>query len=378
MDRRDLQLSLVQDLLAAPGSTEGWERFLAQLCGALHGCGGNLISHNLETGHSNVSVFTRTDPAAVGEYQLHWCQQDAWKNAADPTDMKPGYVMIGDAVIAPGQFRRTAFYNEFGRRYDIGQCLVGIVETSPNGFTNVSINRSDRGRRFASGDADLLRGLMPHLQRAVDVHRRLAGAELMAAHVSAVLDRLRHGVILISASGTVLSTNRAADDVLRARDGLALAHGELRASTVAHTNRLRSALDAAICTRQGITRDSRSEGFSIPRPSGRRPLSVVIAPLPAGRVSLMPHPAVAAMFVSDPDCSAVPDVGVIREIFRLTESEAQLVRCLLSGLTLDEAATRLGVRVDTLRKRLKVVFEKTNTHRQASLVALVLTSVASL
>jgi DNA-binding CsgD family transcriptional regulator len=378
MDRRDLQLSLVQDLLAAPGSTDAWEHFLAQLCDALHGCGGNVISHSLDSGHSNVSVFARTDPDAVKDYQLHWCHQDAWRNAADPADMKAGRVIVGDAVLSRGQFTRTPFYNEFGRRYEIGQCLAGIVESSPRAITNVSINRSDRRRRFDSADADLLRALMPHLQRAVETHRRLAGAELMAANTSAVLDRLPHGVILVSEAGVVLSTNHAADTILRARDALGVERGELRASTIALTNRLRAALDTAIRTCRGLTLDSGSAGFALPRPSGRRPLSIVIAPLPAHSAVLGPNPAAAAIFVTDPERPPLPNVPTIREVFQMTESEARLVRCLLSGLSVDESATRLGIRVETARKRLKVIFEKTDTHRQASLVALVLTSAAIL
>jgi DNA-binding CsgD family transcriptional regulator len=38
-----------------------------------------------------------------------------------------------------------------------------------------------------------------------------------------------------------------------------------------------------------------------------------------------------------------------------------------------EAGERLGLRRETVRSRLKAIFEKTNTHRQGELVRLVLT-----
>lgn len=373
MDRRDLQLSLVQDLLAAPGSDAGWTAFLVRLCDALHGCAANFMLYSAASGHCNVSVFARTDPSAIDEYHRHWWREDAWRNAAGPEHLRPGSVMIGDAAIARDRFTRTAFYNEFGRRYDIAQCLAGIVETSPNSITNLSVNRSDSSPRFDSSDADLLRGLIPYIQRAVQVHRRLAGAELMALHANAVLDRLPHGVIFVGAEGTVLGTNRVADDILRDRDGLTCDRGELRAATAPLTNRLRAALLAAVRAREGEAIEA-GGGFLLSRSPLRRPLSVVVAPLPAGRGEIAPHSAVAVVFISDPDRAPAPDVDAIRSMFGLTPAEAQLVRCLAGGLTLEQAAVRLGLRRDTVRSRLKIVFQKTDTHRQADLLRLVFTA----
>jgi hypothetical protein len=76
-------------------------------------------------------------------------------------------------------------------------------------------------------DTALVTLLTPSLKQALKVHRRLAGAELMAAIAMDVLDHLPHGVLVISTAGVVLATNRAADAILRARDGLALDHGEV-------------------------------------------------------------------------------------------------------------------------------------------------------
>lgn len=40
MDRRDLLFRLTERLLAVPGSHEGWQAFLLDLCDALRGFGG--------------------------------------------------------------------------------------------------------------------------------------------------------------------------------------------------------------------------------------------------------------------------------------------------------------------------------------------------
>jgi DNA-binding NarL/FixJ family response regulator len=82
--------------------------------------------------------------------------------------------------------------------------------------------------------------------------------------------------------------------------------------------------------------------------------------------------------VTDPDRTPAPDAELIRTMLSLTFSESLFVRRLVAGFSLEQAAAQLGLRSETVRTRLKIVFQKTNTHRQADLVRLVLTSVASL
>ena len=53
-----------------------------------------------------------------------------------------------------------------------------------------------------------------------------------------------------------------------------------------------------------------------------------------------------------------------------------LVGELLEGLSISEAAARLEISENTARVQLRSVFAKTDTHRQADLMRLVLTSLA--
>jgi DNA-binding CsgD family transcriptional regulator/PAS domain-containing protein len=378
MNSRDVVLALVQDLLAAPGSQRGWEDFLLHLCDALGGSGANLISYNFAAGQGSVSATAKSPVEAVALYREHWHEFDPWAHSPATARLTPGAVVIGDQLIDRSEFERTPFHNEFGRHFGVIQVIAGTIEASADTVSVVSVNGTKHRRPFDAEDSALLGAVMPSFQRALQIHRRLTGAELMAANASAILDRFPHGIILVSANGAVVATNRAADEMLRARDGVTLDHGELRASTVDVTNRLRSALHAAVGTHQGINVADGKWGLALPRPSGRRPLSIIIAPMPARRAALTSDGGAAAIFITDPDRAAVPDPALLRCMFDLTIAESELVRILLAGLSLDEAAVQLGVRLDTVRKRLKLIFQKTDTHRQADLVRLVLNSTASL
>ena len=56
--------------------------------------------------------------------------------------------------------------------------------------------------------------------------------------------------------------------------------------------------------------------------------------------------------------------------FALTPAEAKLLRLVGIGENLRNAADQLGISYETARSQLKVVFAKTDVHRQAELVAL--------
>jgi DNA-binding CsgD family transcriptional regulator len=57
------------------------------------------------------------------------------------------------------------------------------------------------------------------------------------------------------------------------------------------------------------------------------------------------------------------------KIFGLTPAEARLVNRLSSGDSIEEVAARSNISYETCRAQLKSIFHKTNTHRQAQLIA---------
>ena len=62
----------------------------------------------------------------------------------------------------------------------------------------------------------------------------------------------------------------------------------------------------------------------------------------------------------------------------MTPAEARLARLLVQGASLAAAQRDLGLRRETVRTRLKTIFEKTNTHRQSELVTLILNATPSI
>ena len=73
----------------------------------------------------------------------------------------------------------------------------------------------------------------------------------------------------------------------------------------------------------------------------------------------------------------VPSEAVLQRLFGLTAAEARLACSISRGETLGEAAGVLGIKISTARCQLAKLMAKTETRRQAQLVAL-LVNVAHL
>jgi len=66
----------------------------------------------------------------------------------------------------------------------------------------------------------------------------------------------------------------------------------------------------------------------------------------------------------------VPSEQMLRTIFDLTPAEARLAQSLSRGDNLEHVAQSLNIRMTTARSQLAAIFAKTQTCRQAQLVAI--------
>jgi len=114
-----------------------------------------------------------------------------------------------------------------------------------------------------------------------------------------------------------------------------------------------------------ILRDS--ENWILIERSGRRPLIMNFIPVPILSED-GPHSVLLLI-----DLGSTPQLkaSCLEQIFCLTPAESRLTLKLFDGKTLKEAAKHLQVSETTVRAQLKSVFEKTHTHRQSELLALV-------
>lgn len=230
---------------------------------------------------------------------------------------------------------------------------------------------------FTKDDLVLGDHLVSHLRRAYRIHTTLGGVQRERIAMAEVMDRLPTGVVLLDSSRRAVVTNQAADRILAQRDGFRVDAGGPCAANAREHAMLQRILADVLEAEPG--RELEKTGFmAISRPSGKRSFALMLTPLMDAPLGSHAHDAVAAIFVSDPEAGLSSATEVLETVYSLTHSEAQLVRLLSQGMSLEEVAQARGVSINTARSHLKRVFSKTDTKRQGELVRLVLTGVASL
>lgn len=81
--------------------------------------------------------------------------------------------------------------------------------------------------------------------------------------------------------------------------------------------------------------------------------------------------------IVDPELEAVPELDALRRLYGLTKTEAEVAIRTVDGKGVVPIADELAMSLATVRTHLQHVFDKTDTHRQAELVRLLLRGVVA-
>ena len=172
------------------------------------------------------------------------------------------------------------------------------------------------------------------------------------------LERMSCGAVVLDASGSALQVNPTALRLFQQETGsssrpagdLEWVHGAITRLLNRAETRLRMSEEAWI---------------TIPR-EDRRDLVLHAVPLGNG-ADPGPH---TVLILVDLDSTPLPRASVLQRMFALTPAEAKLAIEIASGQTPAEVAAENLVSMATVRSQLASVLAKTQTGRQAELVAL--------
>lgn len=183
-----------------------------------------------------------------------------------------------------------------------------------------------------------------------------------------VLNRLRDGIAVLDASGTVMFCNAALTAMADGDCGLRLRGGRLRAISPTDNSRLESAIAACI----GGDGQRRSPS-AVPVAGADRAHAIVVSVLPILRDAepdrYASRPAVLVVAVDTAPAVGF-DTRFLRDAFQLSDAEAGVAVRLLAGATLSEIAAARGISLHTARTQLKSILAKTGMSRQSDLVNL--------
>lgn len=246
------------------------------------------------------------------------------------------------------------------RELGLGQQITTVIPMPSREVVSFTWERRLGDGRHDPASIGLLDSLRPHLARAGLISARL-NLERARATVSA-LDVIGLPAAVLTRAGVVLAANAFLEtlrEVFRPS-----AFGGLTVSDERADALLREALTALA--------GKRSSSGSIPiRPrEGRAPMVVHLLPVKGAAHDLFAGGSVLLVVTALTVQGGAPVPHVLHGLFDLTPSESRLAAVLSGGLSVAEAADRMGTTVKTARTYLDRIFAKTGTNRQSQLVAL--------
>jgi DNA-binding CsgD family transcriptional regulator/PAS domain-containing protein len=211
----------------------------------------------------------------------------------------------------------------------------------------------------------VVNALVPHLQQALRTEGVLRDAAADTRDVATAVDSVRHGVVVVTADSEVVHMNSVAADIFGAADGLCLRKGRMETGRASTGARLARSVGAAAAGRSGVRG---GDSMLCARPSGLRPYILHVVPTE----SADPQHSRALVLIVDPEKRPEPPREVLHRLYGLTAAETEVAVRVLQGEGVKPIAEQLGVSQATVKTHLQKVFDKTDTHRQAQLVRLLL------
>ncbi|MDX1592688.1 MAG: helix-turn-helix transcriptional regulator [Gammaproteobacteria bacterium] len=281
---------------------------------------------------------------------------------------------VGEAALHATEVYRRVL-KPIGAEYSMA---VWLPDEEARTFTAVGLWRGPESSLFTQEEADLFGQIVPHMNKALKIYKRLTESDLTARVSESLLDDIGLGILLVDASLRVRLANRSARELAARQEGFALLSDRLVPSTVEDSRVLRSAVQRLLDDASS-EHASPGEALSLRRPSGAAPLYVTVSRLdngPAKESVPSRQESLAVLFVADPERSLECPAEVLQRLFGLTPREAELLGLLVGGEPLRQVSGQLGIGLETARSHLKSVFMKTGTQRQGDLIRLVMSTPA--
>jgi DNA-binding CsgD family transcriptional regulator len=321
----------------------------------------------------STNVAPRVDPKILRAYAEHWAHKNPLIDIALRKRVRSPFT-ISD-LMPIDEFTRTEIFNEFFAPAELEEALGGSLLVEGSYSASFGLWRPSRKGAFADSDREMLSDILPHLRRAFQLTIRLADLETSRNASVELLEMIPQACMSVDNSSRVQYANRSAEELLAEGRGLRRGADGTLGGLIPEVT---TALHGLIARATDSNPDDVSGGeMALLRGPGRAPLRCLVVPVRTASDWLVPRHSSAVLLISDPEKVGKPDSVALRQEFGLTPAEAAVAIELLNGRGLKAAAKRLGVSPTTVRTHLSAVFNKTNTHRQAELIQVMLRRVAN-
>jgi DNA-binding CsgD family transcriptional regulator len=350
-------------LLAAAEDAQVWDEALTAFAEACGGFCGQLIARNRADGLL-LHLLTNVDP-----HMTHAGEASGMGDLARNPRLRIGHrapmmkPLVEQDFVSEDVRRKYTIYPDFYDRYDFVFNTQAVLHRDDDMLVRTSVTRNKAQGPWEPDDLRVFTALLPYVQAAARqqllAERRNVDGLLSAAEASGAV------ILVLNRFGWLIGASSEAERLLRSGSLLRPGQRGIRASATAQDKALQAAIaqglgawtgapfppDAPVTLTGGET-----EGH----------LRLKVVTLPPKEFSLSAEPAVLIVGVGR---SAELEPDALRQVYRLSPAEIDVVQSLRSGLSPGDIADKRGVSVGTVRMQLKSIFRKVGVSRQSELVA---------
>jgi DNA-binding CsgD family transcriptional regulator len=185
------------------------------------------------------------------------------------------------------------------------------------------------------------------------------------------LSQLGQGIILLSKLGQVLFITDVADEMVRTNDGLEIKDGVLTGVLEQDDTRLQHMREVTLLA---STQDQNYKSFYMHRNNQQKPYLLLISKMDLS-ANQDEFDEGVLIIIKDTHANAEYWQERLKNIFGLTNREADFVVLLTEGRNIKEISTVMSIAEDTARQYLKNCFKKMEVNKQHELVCLALDSL---
>ncbi|WP_426437854.1 helix-turn-helix transcriptional regulator [Bradyrhizobium genosp. P] len=337
-----------------------WPSFMDEVCTAVGATGAAMLQSDIRT-----EDIPRTD--SISDYftktyfpsNLHVTDIRA---ARGVPRLLAGTEVITDADLfdSETEMLRDPLYaslGEFGLKW-----FAGVGFRAGSALWALTIQRSPKEGMFDNDEVKALSRVSARLTEAATLSTVVGRSAITG--ITNALELIQMAAIAVGRFGAVIGMNCQAEsslghDLTIRNNRLMLRDRQANADLTRLIDQLRHTSDMLTLPSSPI----------VMRRIDKRPIVIQMQPVPpAARSPFLG--ARAILLIRDLEGNAAFDQTLLATTFELTPAQARLAVMLARGDSVEEAARQIGVAVSTARNQLKTIFQRTGTHRQAELVAL--------
>jgi DNA-binding CsgD family transcriptional regulator len=367
---------LLTTLYAAPLGSDQWAAFLVSLMRLLNLPAVAIHHHDFGSQEYQFNVSAGMDPGALSLYAQHFGKLDPyWPEFLKTPEDK---IAFGESLCPTRKLLRTEFYGDFLSKHEdiLGVYTAAAMVKQPSRWLAITAYRRLADPHPGPGTADVVRLVMPHVRSALQLQQQVVDLTSARRSLESGIELAGLAVLILDKTGVCIFASQKADRLLSVGNGLSMQNGHLRAERHSESVALWALISGALITSAGnLVRPN--SGVMISRRK-QPPLRIsAFAISGAARhftISTHRQPALI-LFIRERDDDSRSLPSALAMVYGVSKAESRLSLLLYDGCSLAEAATTIGVSIETVRAQLKSIFRKTGVRRQSALIRL-LTEIA--